>query len=44
MNRMFVCPQNSYFEALTSSVVVFRDGAILKVGKVKWGLQGGALI
>ena len=32
---MCVSPQNSYGEALTTSVVVFRDGASKEVIKVK---------
>ena len=37
-------PANSYVEALTVNVTVFRDTAFKGVIKVKWGHKGGALV
>lgn len=35
---------NSYAEALTSNVTIFRDRACEGLIKVKWGHNGGSLI
>ena len=43
MDWMFVSSQKSYVEALSSSVVVFRDGVYNEIIKVKGGHKGGVL-
>lgn len=35
---------NSYVEALTPHVTVFRDGAFMEVIKVKWNSKGEVLV